>query len=115
MSNNQGDKKETFFQTGRRGGDGQPGREGQPGGKDSRQSCSWWTQQGGRLWSGVGKVAAGLKAAASGPGDRPHNPGHQCREIKPQTADWKNMWGLRRQWERLPTSQESLLEKPTGS
>ena len=40
-SDNQGDKEETFTQTGRRGGDGQPGRE------DSWQGGGWWTQQGG--------------------------------------------------------------------
>ena len=38
-------KKETFIQTGRRGGDGQLGRE------DSRQGSSWRTR--------VGKAAAG--------------------------------------------------------
>ena len=38
---------------GRRHGDGQLGRE------DSRQGSSWHTQQGGRLWSRVGKAVAG--------------------------------------------------------
>ena len=51
-SNNQGDE-ETLTQTHRRGGDGQPGRE------DSQQGGGWRTQRGGRLWSGVGKAAAG--------------------------------------------------------
>ena len=37
-SDNQGDKEETFIQTGRRGGDGQPGRE------DLQQGSSWRTQ-----------------------------------------------------------------------
>ena len=58
-SDNQGVKEDTFTQTGRRGRDGQLGRE------DS----------------------AGDKAAAGGPGDRLHNPGLQHREIKPQTTD----------------------------
>ena len=48
-SDNQGDKEETLTQTGRRGGDGQPGRE------DSRQGGGWWTQrsleQGGQSCS----------------------------------------------------------------
>ena len=43
--------------------------------------------------------------------DRLHNAGFQFREIKPQTSDWK----LRRQQEKLPASQESLLERPTGA
>ena len=34
-SDNQGDKEETFIQSGRRGGDWQPGRE------DSRQGWGW--------------------------------------------------------------------------
>ena len=51
-SDNQGDKEETFIQTGRRGGDGQLGRE------DSWQGGGWQTQQGGGLWSKVGKAVA---------------------------------------------------------
>ena len=46
---------------------------------------------------------------------RPRNPGLQHGEIKPQTSDWKHLWGLRWQWEKLPASQESSLERPTGS
>ena len=84
-SNNQGDKEETFIQTGRRGRDGQPGGE------------------------------EGSKAEAGGPGDRPHNPGLQLWEVKPQTSDCKHLWGLRQQWEKLPASQESWLDRPTGS
>ena len=64
-SDNQGDKEETFIQTGRRG------RE------DSRQGGGWWTQRGSRLWSEMGKAAAGSEAAAGGPGDRPNNPEFQ--------------------------------------
>ena len=51
-SDNQRVKEETFIQTYRRGGDGQPRRE------DSRQGGGWQTQPGGGLWSGVGKAAA---------------------------------------------------------
>ena len=38
---------------------------------------------------GAGRARLQLagKAAAGGPGDRPHHPGFQCREIKPQTTD----------------------------
>ena len=57
-SDNQGDKEETFIQTGRRGGDGQPG------GEDSLQGGGWRTQRGGRLWSGVGKAAAGQQGSS---------------------------------------------------
>ena len=53
-SDNQGHKEETFIQTSRRGG------HGQPGGEDSRPGGGWRTQRGGRLWSQVGKAAAGL-------------------------------------------------------
>ena len=51
-SDNQGDKEETFIQTGSRGADGQPD------GEDECQGCGWGTQRGGGLWSGVGKAAA---------------------------------------------------------
>ena len=56
-SNNQGDKEDTFIQTCRRG------RDGQPGGEDLWQDGGWWTQQGGRLWSGEGKAAAGQQGS----------------------------------------------------
>ena len=38
---------------------------------------------------GVGRAKLQLagEAAAGGLGDRPHNPGLWCREIKPQTTD----------------------------
>ena len=84
-SDHQGDKEETLTQTGRRGRDGQPGGE------------------------------EGSKAEAGGPGDRPHNPGLQIWEVKPQTSDCKHLWGLRQQWEKLPASQESWLDRPTGA
>ena len=37
--------------------------------------------------AGWAKVQLASEAAAGGPGDRPHNPGLQHREIKPQTSD----------------------------
>ena len=52
-SDNQGDKEETFIQSSRRG------RDGQTDGEDLHQGGGWWTQRGGRLWSRVGKAAAG--------------------------------------------------------
>ena len=42
--------------------------------------------------------------------DRPQKSGFQHREIKPQ-----NLWGLGWQQEKLSASQESSLERPTGS
>ena len=52
-SDNQGDEEETFIQTSRRGGNGQPG------GEDLQQGGGWWTQRGGGLWNGAGQAAAG--------------------------------------------------------
>ena len=65
--------------------------------------------------AGWAKLQLASKAAAGGQGDRPCNPEFQCGEIKPQTTDWKYLWGLRLQREKLPASQESSLERPTGS
>ena len=52
-SDNQGDKEETYIQTGRRGRDGQPGRE------DLWQGGSWQTQRGGGLWSRASHSSSG--------------------------------------------------------
>ena len=65
--------------------------------------------------AGWAKLQLASEAAAGGPGNRPHNPGLQRGEMKPQTTDWKHLWGLRRQQEKLPASQESSLERPTGA
>ena len=65
--------------------------------------------------AGWAKLQLASEAAAGGPGDRPRNPEFQRGEIKPQTTDWKHLWGLRLQWEKLPASQESSLERPTGA
>ena len=120
-SDNQGVKEETFIQTCRRGGE------------DSQQGSGWRTQRGGGLGSGAGKGqlvdpasqwlvdlavphwSTDKQGGTTGERNRPHNPGLQGREIKPQTSDWKHLWGLRHQWEKIPASQESSLERPTGS
>ena len=52
-SDNQVVKEESFMQTGRRGGDGQPGRE------DSQQGCGWRTAAGKAVASGQGEAMAG--------------------------------------------------------
>ena len=92
-SNNQGVNKETFIQTSRKGGDGQPGRRG---------LLERW-----QLEDWVGKMVTGRlgEAAGGGPGsptfawdvdkpggttgeqDRPHNQGFQRGKRKPQ-----NLW-----------------------
>ena len=90
-SNHQGDKEETFIQTGRRGGDGQPGR---------RRLLGWWTRRGGRLWNKrMGQAVWQLADPAApysridklgrmaGERSRTRNPGLQRWEIKPQTSD----------------------------
>ena len=81
-SDNQGDKEETFIQTTGWGRDGQLGVE---------RICSKATTGGlskvvdcGAGWA---KLQLAGEAAAGGPGDRPHNPEFQDREIKPQTTD----------------------------
>ena len=104
-------KKKHFIQTGRRGGDGQHRQRG----CTARQ----------RLENLAGETAAG------GPGSpticmqinwennlgvrqatHPRVPVWGNKASKPVTE--KNLWGLRRQ-EKLPVSQESTLERPTGS
>ena len=73
-SDNQGVKEETFIQTGRRGRDGQPGQR--------RCEAKQWLEDLGVLHSHAGKLGG-----TTGEQDRPHNPGFQHREIKPQTSD----------------------------
>ena len=99
-SDTQGVKEETFIQTDRRGRDGQPGWKG-------LVARRWLEDQA------VPHLRADKPEGTTGEWDRPHSPGLQHGEIKPQTSEWKN-WGLW-QWEKLPASQESPLERPTGS
>ena len=47
-SDNQGDKKETSVQTGRRGGDGQLGQRGLAGRKPLVDPVRWWIVERGR-------------------------------------------------------------------
>ena len=57
------------------------------GRKDSKQGHSWrtkWARQ--QLTSPVVQhLRADKPGGTTGVGDRPHNPGFQCNEIKPQT------------------------------
>ena len=100
-SNNQGVKEETFIQICRRSRARKPGRE------DSEGS-GWRTRAAPHM-------CADKLGGTTGDLSGPHNPGFQHEGIKPQTSDWKHLWGLKRQWEKLPASQESSLERPTGS
>ena len=43
---------------------------------------------------------------------QPRVPAQEKKSFK--TSDYKNLWGLW-WWEKLPASQESSLERPTGS
>ena len=76
-SDNQGVKKETFIQTGRWGGDGQPGWRG----------CV-------TRWRLVDQVSPHLHSdklgGTTGDRDRLHNLGFQCKEIKPQNLTGKS-------------------------
>ena len=89
-----------------------------PGG----QGCGWrarrWMADLARQrianWA-VPHSSADKLGGRTGEQDRPWNPGFQLGEIKLQTSDWKHLWGLRWQWEKLPASQESSLERPTDS
>ena len=79
---NQGDKEETFMQTGRRGGDVSqvdrtPGKTAAAGGPSEVVDCG----------AGWAKLQLAGKAAAGGQGDRLCNPEFQLREIKPQFVD----------------------------
>ena len=47
-SNHQGDKEETFIQTGRRGGDGQPGRRGLTARQQLADPERWWIVKWGK-------------------------------------------------------------------
>ena len=70
-SNNHGVKEETFFQTGKKGRDGQSGQRGLA----ARQ---WLEDQT------IPHLYVDKLGGTTGKQDRPHNPGFQCGEIKPQ-------------------------------
>ena len=82
------------------------------------------TEMGSRAERTCGKAVAGgqrvphlradKRGGATGEQDRPCNPGLHCGEIKPQISDWKHLWVLRRQWERLPASQTVHWRDPQG-
>ena len=84
---NQEVKEETFIQSGRRGGDGQPG------GEESWQGSSWRTGVGKMAAVGLGEAllaewavsysSADKPGGITGEGDRPGIQGLQCSEIKP--------------------------------
>ena len=69
-SNNQGDKEETFIQTGNKTRDGQPGRTG--------LMARWWLED----WV-VPHLCADKPGGTTEEQDRLGNPGFHYREIKP--------------------------------
>ena len=128
-SNNQEVKEETYIQTGRRGRDGQLGREDSAGDKAAAGGPSkvadcgtvqarleladptrWWLTDPVAPHSHIDKPG-GTKGEPS----RPQNPRAPTRGNKASNHRLKTPWGLRRQWEKLPASQESSLERSTGS
>ena len=90
-SDNQGDKEETFIQTGRRGGDGQPGQTELAAMRLDPEM--WWIVE--QIGQSVRPLADPVAphSCIDKPGgtaeeqNRPRNPGLQWGEIKPQTSD----------------------------
>ena len=80
-SDNRGEKEETFIQTGR--GAEMGSRAERTRGKAAAGGPSEVADCG----TGWAKLQLALEAAAGEPGDRPHDPGLQVGEIKPQTTD----------------------------
>ena len=107
-SDNQGDKEETLTQTSRRGGARQLGRE------DSQQGGGWRTGWGGCWQSRQFHICMQISREEQLMSKSDPKPRVRHRETKPQTTDWKHLWGSRQQ-EKLPASQESLLERLTGT
>ena len=73
-ADNQRDREGTFIQTGRKGGDGQPGQRGFV----ARRQLADPTASHSRIHKPGG---------TAGEQSRPRNPGLQRGEIKPQTSD----------------------------
>ena len=90
-SDNQGDKKETFVQTGRRGGDGQLGRKGLMATRLDPEMWRTVEQTGKAVQLLADPTAPHLHmdkpGGTAGERNRLRNPGLQLREIKPQTSD----------------------------
>ena len=90
---------------------------GSQGGEDEQQGGIWKIRQVSQHL--VDQVVPHLHAdklgGTTGERDRLRNPGFQHGGKESfKTSGCKNLWGLR-QWEKLPPSQDSLLERPTGS
>ena len=80
-SDNQVIKEETFIQTGRRGGDGQLGRE------DSQQGSGWWTGRGGCLQTGQSHIHVQINWEEQLGSETDPTTQSSSGEIKPQTSD----------------------------
>ena len=118
-SSNQGVKEETFIPIGRRVGDGQPS------GEDSRQGTGGWGWARRQLadWA-VPHLSADKPGGTTGEWDRPHNPGVQRGELKPQSlwlktplGDWggsgRNCQPYRRVCWRDPQGPRTYTNPPT--
>ena len=82
-------------------------RLGGRGREDTRQGGGWMSEQS--------HIHVPLNWGwTNGEQDRPHNLGFQHGKWSLKTSVGDNLWGLR-QWEKLPASKKSLLERPTGT
>ena len=75
-SDNQGVKEDTFIQTGRRGGDGQP---------DSRQGSGWQTHQGSGWWSKRSHICVQINQEEQRGTETDRTTQGSSREIKSQS------------------------------
>ena len=101
-SDNQGVKEETFIQTSRRGGDGQPS------GEDSQQGGGWWNRW--LVEPAVPHLHTDKPGGTTGKRERPPNPGFQCREIKPQNHWLKKSVGVEATGETPSLTEEFIGE-----
>ena len=98
------------LKTGRRGGDGQQGQRGLAARQRLEGRARWWMVEWAIPHFCVYKLGETTEER-----DRLRNPGLQHVEykaLKPMTEKTCGCWEL---WVKLPASQESSLERPTGS
>ena len=86
---------------------------GSQGGENSSQGSSWRTRW---LWQrlAVPPLHADKPGETNGEQDRPRKLGSSMGKESLKTSGSKNLWGLW-QWEKLQASQESSLERLTGT
>ena len=84
------------------------------GSRVERQGPGWQTRHDSGWQSVWPHICLWINQEAQLGSETDHS-GSPCREIKPQTSDCKHLWRLRQQREKLPASQKSSLERPTGA